>query len=135
MDMFYRHMTEMVLSMVIPFGIFFAVVRVILPSIGFSPQFFFLFPVALVVMFVPMTAWMLFRRHSWRDIAEMNGSMVAGMLVLMPVARFAFPSLFGVSGFGQMFPLMLVAMTVPMILLMYARREHYAHHGHIGHSS
>jgi hypothetical protein len=133
--MFYKHMTEMVLSMVIPFAIFFAVARVILPSMGLSPQFFFLFPIALVVMFVPMTVWMIFRRHSLRDIAEMNGSMVAGMLVLMPVVRFAFPSLFAVSSFGLMFPLMLAAMTVPMILLMYARREHYTHHGHGAHGS
>jgi hypothetical protein len=132
--MFYKHMTEMVLSMVIPFGVFFAVMRLVLPSMGFSPSFF-LFPVALVVMFVPMTAWMMFRHHPWRDIAEMNGSMVAGMLVLLPIARFAFPSLFAVSGFGSMFPLMLVAMRVPMIFVMYARREHYTHHGHGGHVS
>lgn len=130
MDMFQRHMSEMVLSMVIPFSVFFVVVRVILPSVGFSPSFFLLFPVALVVMVVPMTTWMLIRRHSWRNIAEMNGSMFAGMLVLLPIARFAFPSLFAESGFGLIFPLVLVAMTVPMILLMYARREHYTHHGH-----
>ncbi len=135
MDMFYRHMAEMVLSMVIPFSIFFVVVRVILPSAGFSASFSILFPSALVMMVVPMTAWMLFRRHSWRDIAEMNGSMFAGMLVLLPVARFAFPSSFAGSGFNLIFPLMLVAMTAPMILLMYARREHYTHHGHSGHGN
>jgi hypothetical protein len=130
MDMFYRHMTEMVLSMVVPFGIFYAAMRLALQPAGPSRPFFFLFPVALVVMFVPMTAWMVFRHHPARDIAEMNGSMVAGMAVLLPIARFGFPWLFSVSGFGLMFPLMLVAMTVPMILLMFARREHYTHHGH-----
>lgn len=135
MDMFHKHLTEMILSMVVPFSIFFVVMRVTLPSVGFSPPFFLMFPSALFVMIVPMTAWMLYRHHPLRDIVEMNASMFAGMLVVLPIARFAFPSTFTDSGSGVIFPLILIAMTAPMVILMHVKREHYTHHGHSSVSS
>ena len=85
MNTFHRHLIEMTLSMVIPWSAFWMVVHFALPSAGLTPAWFFLMPIAIAVMVVPMTALMLYRRHSGRDIVEMNASMFAGMLLVMPV--------------------------------------------------
>ncbi len=135
MDLFHKHLTEMILSMVVPFSIFFVVMRVALPSMGVTPSFLLMFPIALLAMIVPMTAWMLYRHHPLRDIVEMNASMFAGMIVVLPIARFAFPSTFTDSGSGVIFPLILIAMTAPMVILMYVKREHYTHYGHTASNS
>jgi hypothetical protein len=125
MSAFHRHLIEMTLSMVIPWSAFFLVVRIVLPAAGLTPAWFFLIPIAIGVMVIPMTALMLYRRHPGRDIVEMNAAMFAGMLVVMPVARM-------VLGLEWIFPIALVAMTAPMVALMYFRREHYTHHAHGG---
>jgi hypothetical protein len=106
------------------------VVHFALPSAGLTPAWFFLMPIAIAVMVVPMTALMLYRRHSGRDILEMNASMFAGMLLVMPVIHLLLPSLGVQLGLEAIFPIALVAMTAPMIVLMYVRREHYTHHAH-----
>jgi hypothetical protein len=129
MNAFHRHLIEMTLSMVIPWSAFFFVVHLALPSAGLTPAWFFLVPIAIAVMIVPMTAVMLYRRHSGRDIVEMNGAMFAGMLVVMPIARMVLPAIGVQLGLEVIFPTALVAMTAPMIVLMYVRREHYTHHG------
>jgi hypothetical protein len=127
---FHRHLVEMTLSMVLPFAVFFAVVRVVFPSAEVSPPFS-LIPVGILVMVVPMTALMLFRRHGLRDILEMNASMFAGMLIVIPAARLALPTIGIPFGLEQTFVVAVVAMTTPMIALMYARRRRYAHHAHV----
>jgi hypothetical protein len=129
---FKRHLIEMTLSMAIPWSAFFLVVHFLLPSAGLTPAWLFLMPIAIAVMVVPMTALMLYRGHSGRDILEMNASMFAGMLVVIPLARMVLPAMGVQLGLAEIFPIALVAMTAPMILLMYVRREHHAHHVHAG---
>jgi hypothetical protein len=130
MNPFHRHLIEMTLSMVIPWSAFWMIVHFALPSAGLTPAWFFLMPIAIAVMVVPMTVLMLYRRHSGRDIIEMNASMFAGMLLVMPAIHLLLPSLGVQLGLEAIFPIALVAMTAPMIVLMYVRREHYTHHAH-----
>jgi hypothetical protein len=132
---FHRHLIEMTLSMVIPWSVFFVVVHFALPSAGLTPAWFVLMPVALVVMVVPMTALMIYRGHGLRDIVEMNAAMFAGMIVVMPVVRVGLPAAGVQLGLDLIFPIALVAMTAPMVALMYLRREHYSHHVHASMSS
>jgi hypothetical protein len=127
---FRRHLIEMTLSMVVPWSAFFLVVHFGLPRAGVSPASFLLVPIALLVMVVPMSALMLFRGHGLRHILEMNASMFAGMIVVMPAVRIVLPAMGVQLGLELIFPVALVAMTAPMVLLMYVRREHYAHHVH-----
>jgi hypothetical protein len=132
---FHRHLIEMTLSMAIPWSAFFVVVHFALPGAGFTPASFLLMPVAIVVMVVPMTALMLYRGHGLRDIIEMNAAMFAGMIVVMPMVRVVLPTLGVQLGLDLIFPIALVAMTAPMVVLMYLRREHYSHHVHAGMAS
>jgi hypothetical protein len=53
------------------------------------------------------------------------------MLVVMPIVRLLLPAL-GVQFGAEIFPIALVAMTAPMIALMYVRPERYTHHAHAG---
>jgi hypothetical protein len=129
---FHRHLIEMTLSMVVPWSAFFLIVHFGLPRAGVSPPSFLLVPVALLVMVGPMSALMLFRSHGLRHILEMNASMFAGMIVAMPVVRIVLPAMGVQLGLDLIFPIALLAMTVPMVLLMYVRREHYAQHVHAG---
>lgn len=129
---FHRHLIEMTLSMVVPWSAFFLVVRIILPAAGVMPAWSFVIPIAIAVMVIPMSALMLYRRHSGRDIVEMNAAMFAGMLMVMPPVRVVLPAMGVQLGLEWIFPIGLVAMTAPMIALMYFRREHYTHHAHEG---
>jgi len=132
---FHRHLIEMTLSMVIPWSAFFVVVHFALPGAGFTPAWFLLMPVAIVVMVVPMTALMMYRGHGLRDIVEMNAAMFAGMIVVMPVVRILLPAVGVQLDLNLIFLIALVAMTAPMVALMYLRREHYSHHVHAGMAS
>ena len=116
--------------MVVPWSVFFAIVRYALPAAGVTPAWYVVLPAALVVMVVPMSALMRYRGHPRRDIVEMNAAMFAGMLVAMPLIRMVLPSLGVTLGLETIFPIALVAMTVPMLLLMHVRRDRHAHHGH-----
>jgi hypothetical protein len=127
---FYRHMAEMTLSMVVPFGVFFVLVRIALPAAGLSLPFLAVALSGIAVMVVPMTALMLYRRQSVRDIVEMNLAMFAGMLTLMPLSRVLFLAAGIALGLEQFLVLALVAMTAPMIVLMYVRRQHHTNHSH-----
>jgi hypothetical protein len=118
--------------MVVPWSLFWMIVHFALPSAGLTPAWSILMAIGIAVMVVPMTSLMLYRRHSGRDIVEMNASMFAGMLVVMPIVRLLLPALGVQFGLAEIFPIALVAMTAPMIALMYVRREHYTHHAHAG---
>jgi len=131
----HRHLIEMTLSMVIPWSAFFVVVHYALPGAGFTLAWFLLMPVAIVVMVVPMTALMMYRGHGLRDIVEMNAAMFAGMIVVMPVVRIVLPAVGVQLDLNLIFLIALVAMTAPMVALMYLRREHYSHHVHAGMAS
>jgi hypothetical protein len=128
MSAYRRHLIEMTLSMVVPWSLFFVAVRYVLPGAGVTLAWFVVLPLALVVMVVPMTALMRYRGHAVRDIVEMNAAMFAGMVVAMPVLRLVLPSLGIAVGLEAIFPIALVAMTAPMLLVMYLRRARYAHH-------
>ena len=128
MTPFHRHVVEMILTMVLPFGVFFLIARVALPAAGYILPIAIMLPSALAVMVVPMSAWMRHRHHTRRDVVEMNVAMFAGMLVVIPLARFMFPAM--LSGPERFLPVMLVAMTLPMVGLMYARRGRDVHAAH-----
>lgn len=116
--------------MALPWSAFFLVARYILPQLGIIPGWQVLMPVAIAVMVLPMTVLMLYRGHAGRDIVEMNASMFAGMLVILPIVRLVLPSLGVTLGLETLFPIALIGMTAPMVGLMYLRRGRYAHHGH-----
>lgn len=75
-------------------------------------------------MTVAMGAWMKFRGHRWRPIAEMGLAMYLPFLVLLV------PLWIGLIGHGTLMlaghVLMLVAMAVAMLL----RPDEYIHHRH-----
>ena len=68
-----------------------------------------------------MTAWMAWRRHSWRAIAEMGLAMYASFAVLFPAYWLGSLSEHGVMLAGH------VLMLPAMALAMLHRREEYVH--------
>lgn len=76
--------------------------------------------VMATAMAAGMTAWMRWRHHAWRDVAEMSAAMYAGFVVLFPGLWLGVLDGDAVMGLGHV--LMLGAMAVPML----ARPEVYA---------
>ncbi len=79
-------------------------------------------------MVVPMAAWMRFRRHGRRPIAEMSAAMYAGFVVLFPFLWLGALDTDGLMLLGHVLMLLL------MLAAMLARPGEYsgshAHHGH-----
>ena len=137
MNAFQRHMTEMVLSMLIPMSILAIGFNLVLPWLGInvrpgvaSPGGLIALAVALLGMTVPMIALMRVRGHSWRHVWEMTGAMFAPFVVIMPVVRIFFPRVGIEITPGFLLPLAFVAMTAGMIVLMLFRRDLYSKHPH-----
>lgn len=128
MNSFRRNVIEMTLSMVVPWSAFFLIVNFALPAAGLTLAWFVLAPISIVVMVVPMSAFMLYRHASGRDIVEMNASMFAGMLVAIPILRFVLPTMGVQLSLDVIFPIALFAMTAPMVALMFLRRDRHMHH-------
>jgi flagellar biosynthetic protein FliP len=72
-------------------------------------------------MSVGMAAWMRFRGHSWRGIAEMSGSMYLPFVVLLV------PYWAGMVGEGALTTWGHVLMLPAMAAVMLLRPEEYAH--------
>jgi hypothetical protein len=72
-------------------------------------------------MAVGMGAWMAFRGHGWRDIAEMSAAMYLSFVILFPV------TLAGAMTGGTMMVAGHVLMLLAMLAVMLRRRDHYGH--------
>jgi len=137
MNAFQRHVTEMVLSMLIPMGILAICFFVVFPWLGInvrpgpdSPSGVIALVVALSGMTVPMMVLMRVRGHSWRHVWEMTAAMFVPLVVIMPVMLLFLPR----AGIELtpviMLPIAFVAMTGGMIVLMLFRRDAYSEHSH-----
>jgi hypothetical protein len=81
-------------------------------------------PMALVMatgMAIGMGAWMAFRRHGWRDIAEMSAAMYLPFVILFPA------TLAGAMTSGTMMVVGHGLMLLAMLALMLRRRDHYGY--------
>ena len=82
--------------------------------------------VMATTMVIPMAAWMRFRRHGWRPIAEMSTAMYAGFVVLFPFLWLGAIDADGLMLLGHVLMLLL------MLAAMLARPGEYsgshAHH-------
>ena len=72
-------------------------------------------------MAIGMGAWMTFRRHGWRHIAEMSAVMYLPFVILFPV------TLAGAMTSGTMMVAGHVLMLAAMLAVMLRRREHYGY--------
>jgi hypothetical protein len=75
-------------------------------------------------MTVAMAAWMRFRGHRWRSIAEMSAGMNVPFLVLLV------PLWAGLISRSTLMMAGHVLMLLGMAAVMLARRQEYIHHGH-----
>lgn len=137
MNSFQSHMTEMVLSMLIPMGILAICFFVVFPWLGInvrpgldSPSGVIALVVALSGMTVPMMVLMRVRGHSWHHVWEMNAAMFVPLVVIMPVIRILLPNAGIELPAFIMLPIAFVAMTGGMIVLMLVRRDTYSEHSH-----
>ena len=137
MNAFQRHVTEMVMSMLVPMGILAICFFLVFPWLGInvrpgvdSPGGLIALAVALLGMTVPMIVLMRVRGHSWRHVWEMTGAMFVPIVFIMPVVRILLPSIGITITPGFMLPVAFVAMTAGMIVLMLFRRDVYSKHPH-----
>lgn len=134
--MFFRHLAEMLGAMVVGMGVLGIILAAALGLAG-MPTVLDDHPVVSLVamaveMTVPMAAWMAYRGHRWRDVAEMSASM------LVPAAALAVAAIAGRIGphdaMGIYHPVMLVAM-VGLMLARFDRYSSHARHSHAGHDT
>ena len=84
---FIRHYIEMVLAMVIGMYALMPLWQVAFRAVGAPHLLDHAEPMALSMatgMGIGMGAWMAFRRHGWRDIAEMTAAMYLPFVILFP---------------------------------------------------
>ena len=116
---FARHALEMLIAMVIgmlalgPLGSF------VWPGLDGNPTANVL--VMATNMSIGMAAWMRFRGHAWRPIAEMCASMY------LPFAVLLVPFWAGAIGAGALMTWGHVLMLPTMALVMLLRPDEYAH--------
>jgi len=91
----------------------------------------FAVPICLVVavaMIMPMVAWMRFRGHEWRPIAEMAAAMA---IPLVPIfGLLALQVIPGASACGLYCVVMVPAMVVAMLFRFNLYTGHMHHHAH-----
>ena len=83
---FWWHYAQMVIAMMIGMALA-PLARVLFTALGAEEAYARADVMVLVMattMVIGMTAWMLFRRHGWRPIAEMAAAMYVPFLVLLP---------------------------------------------------
>jgi len=86
--------------------------------------------VVAVAMIVPMAAWMRFRRHEWRQIAEMAAAMA---IPLVPIFGLLGLQLIpGASACGLYCVVMLPAMVIAMLFRLDLYTGRMGHHAHAG---
>ena len=121
---FIRHYIEMVLAMVIGMYALMPLWPVAFRAAGAQHLLDHAEPMALSMatgMAIGMAAWMAFRRHGWRDIAEMTAAMYLPFVILFPA------TLAGAMTSGTMMIAGHGLMLATMLALMLWRRDHYGH--------
>jgi hypothetical protein len=116
---FVRHYLEMVVAMLVGMAAFGALEDLVWPALTARPDVGVL--VMATNMSLGMGAWMRYRGHSWRGIAEMSASMYAPFLVLLV------PFWAGTLGEHDLMTWGHVLMLPAMALVMYLRPAEYAH--------
>jgi hypothetical protein len=82
--------------------------------------------VMATAMTIGMTAWMAFRRHGWRPIAEMAAAMYVPFIILFPLLWAGVLGMGAVSAIGHV--LMLPAMAGVMLLRPAEYMLPHSHH-------
>ncbi len=121
---FARHLVEMVVAMVVGMVVLHPVWMFVLDALGAPGLMRNPYTGALIMatnMTVAMSAWMRFRGHRWRPIAEMGAAMYLPFLVLFVPLALGLINADAVMMGGHL--LMLPAMVAAMLL----RPQEYAH--------
>jgi hypothetical protein len=121
---FIRHYIEMVLAMAIGMVALMPLEMSAFQAAGVSQVMNRVELMTLVMatdMAIAMAAWMAYRRHGWRDIAEMTAAMYLPFVIFFPA------TLTGIMSGGTMVFAGHVLMLVAMLALMLWRRDHYCH--------
>ena len=121
---FIRHYIEMVLAMVIGMYALMPLWPVAFRAVGAPHLLDHAEPETLSMatgMAIGMAALMAWRRHGWRDIAEMTAAMYLPFVILFPA------TLAGAMTSGTMMVAGHGLMLVAMLALMLRRREHYGY--------
>lgn len=116
---FVRHYLEMVVAMLVGMAALGALEDLVWPALTSRPDVGVL--VMATNMSLGMGAWMRYRGHSWRGIAEMSAAMYAPFLVLLV------PYWAGALGEHDLMTWGHVLMLPAMALVMYLRPAEYAH--------
>jgi len=121
---FVRHYIEMVLAMVIGMVALMPLEMWAVQAAGAPHLLDHAGLMTLVMatdMAIAMGAWMAYRRHGWRDIAEMSAAMYLPFVIFFPA------TLTGVLTEGTMMVAGHALMLVAMLAVMLRRRDHYGH--------
>ena len=121
---FIRHYAEMVLAMAIGMVALHPLWTFALQAAGAPHLLDGAEPMALSMatdMAIGMGAWMAFRRHGWRHIAEMTAAMYLPFVILFPA------TLTGAMTSGAMMLAGHVLMLAAMLAVMLRRRDHYGY--------
>ena len=121
---FIRHYIEMVLAMAIGMFALMPLWAVALQATGAPHLLDHAEPMALAMatdMAIGMGAWMAFRRHGWRDIAEMTAAMYLPFVIFFPV------TLAGAMTSGALMVAGHALMLAAMLAVMLRRRDHYGY--------
>lgn len=121
---FIRHYIEMVLAMAIGMFALMPLWPFAFQAVGAPHLLDHAELMALVMatdMAIGMGSWMAFRRHGWRDIAEMSVAMYLPFVIFFPA------TLTGVMTGGAMMVGGHVLMLLAMLAVMLWRRERYCH--------
>ena len=121
---FIRHYMEMVLAMAIGMFALMPLWTLAVQAAGAPHLLNRAEPMALVMatdMAIGMGAWMAWRRHGWRDIAEMTAAMYLPFVILFPA------TLTGAMTSGTMMVAAHVLMLLAMLAVMLRRRDHYGY--------
>jgi hypothetical protein len=119
-----RHYVEMLITMVIGMMALHPVWQFGLHMVGASPALSHATVMALVMatdMSLGMGAWMRYRGHSWRPIAEMSAVMYLPFALFLPAVWGGAMSGAAMLGAGHLL------MLPTMLGLMLWRRDEYAH--------
>ena len=122
---FVRHYIEMVLAMVIGMVALMPLQMWAVQAVGAPHLLDHAGLMTLVMasdMAIAMGAWMAYRRHGWRDIAEMSAAMYLPFVIFFPA------TVAGVMTEGTMMIAGHALMLVAMLAVMLWRRDHYCHH-------
>ncbi|MEU6090849.1 hypothetical protein ABZ865_29435 [Streptomyces sp. NPDC047085] len=121
---FGRHFAEMVVAMAVGMAVLHPVWMFVLDALGAAALMHNPYTGSLIMatnMTVAMSAWMKFRGHRWRPIAEMGAAMYLPFLVLFVPLALKLIDAGALMLWGHV--LMLPAMAVAMLL----RPHEYAH--------